>query len=44
MSLTPAQQRALTWLGIAVAIALLLWVLGPSLTPQHHADAGLHQA
>jgi predicted PurR-regulated permease PerM len=33
MSLTPVQQRALTWLGLAVAVVLLLWVLGPSLTP-----------
>ncbi len=33
MTLTSAQQRALTWLVLAVAAALLLWVLGPALTP-----------
>ena len=33
MTLTPAQQRAMTWLGVAVAAALLLWVLGPALAP-----------
>jgi len=33
MTLTTAQQRALTWLALAVAAALLLWVLGPALTP-----------
>jgi len=33
MTLTPAQRRALTWLGVAVGVALLLWVLGPALTP-----------
>ena len=33
MTLTPAQQRALTWLALAVAAALLLWILGSALTP-----------
>ena len=33
MTLTPAQQRALTWLALAVGAVLLLWVLGPALTP-----------
>jgi predicted PurR-regulated permease PerM len=33
MSLTPAQHRALTWLGLAVAAVLMLWVLGSALTP-----------
>ena len=33
MTLTPAQQRTLTWLALAVAAALLLWVLGAALTP-----------
>jgi predicted PurR-regulated permease PerM len=33
MTLTTVQQRALTWLGLAVATALLLWVLGATLTP-----------
>jgi predicted PurR-regulated permease PerM len=33
MTLTPAQQRSLTWLALAVAAALLLWVLGSALTP-----------
>jgi predicted PurR-regulated permease PerM len=33
MTLTPAQLRALTWLALAVAAVLLLWVLGPALTP-----------
>ena len=33
MTLTPPQLRALTWLAMAVAAALLLWVLGPALTP-----------
>jgi len=33
MTLTSAQQRALTWLALGVAAALLLWVLGPALTP-----------
>jgi predicted PurR-regulated permease PerM len=33
MTLTPAQHRALTWLALAAAAALLLWVLGPALMP-----------
>lgn len=33
MSLTPAQRRSLSWLAIAVAIVLLLWLLAPVLTP-----------
>jgi predicted PurR-regulated permease PerM len=33
MTLTPAQHRTLTWLALAVAAALLLWVLGSALTP-----------
>ena len=33
MTLTSAQQRALTWLALAGAAALLLRVLGPALTP-----------
>ena len=33
MTLTNAQQRALTWLALAVAAAWLLWLLGPALTP-----------
>jgi len=33
MTLTSAQQRALTWLALAVGAALLLWVLGSALTP-----------
>ena len=33
MSLTPAQQRALTWLAVAAGAAMLLWVLGPALAP-----------
>jgi predicted PurR-regulated permease PerM len=33
MTLTPAQHRALTWLVLAVAAALLLWLLGAALTP-----------
>ena len=33
MTLTTAQQRALTWLALAVAAALLLRVLGSALTP-----------
>ena len=33
MTLTPVQQRALTWLALAVAALLLLWVLGPALSP-----------
>jgi predicted PurR-regulated permease PerM len=33
MTLTPAQHRTLTWLALAVAAALLLWMLGSALTP-----------
>jgi predicted PurR-regulated permease PerM len=33
MTPTPAQQRALTWLGVAVAAVLLLRLLGTALTP-----------
>jgi predicted PurR-regulated permease PerM len=33
MSFTPAQQRAITWLVLALAAAWLLRVLGPALTP-----------
>ena len=33
MTLTTVQQRALTWLALAVAAVLLLWVLGSALTP-----------
>jgi predicted PurR-regulated permease PerM len=33
MSLTPAQNQALAWLAIAAIAALLLWLLGPVLTP-----------
>jgi predicted PurR-regulated permease PerM len=33
MTLTPVQQRALTWLALAVAALLLLWLLGPALSP-----------
>ena len=33
MTLTTAQQRALTWLALAAGGALLLWVLGSALTP-----------
>jgi predicted PurR-regulated permease PerM len=33
MTLTSAQLRALTWSAMAVGAALLLWVLGPALTP-----------
>ncbi len=33
MKLTPAQTQGLAWLGIAVATAVLLWLLGPVLTP-----------
>ncbi len=33
MTLTPVQHRTLTWLAIAVVAALLLRLLGPSLTP-----------
>ena len=33
MTLTTAQQRALTWLALAVGGVLLLWLLGSALTP-----------
>ena len=33
MTLTNAQQRALTWLALAVAAAFLLWLVGAALTP-----------
>ncbi len=33
MTLTPAQRRSLTWSAIALAAALLLWLLAPVLTP-----------
>jgi predicted PurR-regulated permease PerM len=33
MNLNPAQRRALTWLGLAAGAALVLWLLGPVLTP-----------
>lgn len=33
MTLTPAQHRALTWLGLAVGAVLLLRLLGSALTP-----------
>lgn len=33
MQLTPAQKRTLTWVGIALAGALLLWLLAPVLAP-----------
>ena len=33
MTLTPAQHRALTWLGLGVGAALLLRLLGAALTP-----------
>jgi predicted PurR-regulated permease PerM len=33
MQLTYTQKTALTWLGIATMIVLLLWLLGPVLTP-----------
>ncbi|MBS0435238.1 MAG: AI-2E family transporter, partial [Proteobacteria bacterium] len=33
MTLTPAQRRSLAWAAIAVAAALLLWLLAPVLTP-----------
>ncbi len=33
MTLTTAQQRALTWLALAAAAAFLLWLLGSALTP-----------
>lgn len=33
MPVSPLQKRAATWLGIAVAAAVLLWLLAPVLTP-----------
>lgn len=33
MTLTPAQTHGLAWLGIGVVTALVLWLLGPVLTP-----------
>jgi predicted PurR-regulated permease PerM len=33
MQLTAAQKQALTWLAIALVAALLLWLIGPVLTP-----------
>lgn len=33
MTLTPAQRQTLTWLGLALAFGLLLWLLAPVLTP-----------
>lgn len=33
MRLTPAQKRTLTWLSLAAALALALWLLAPVLTP-----------
>ncbi len=33
MTLTPAQRRGLTWAAIALAAAVLLWLLAPVLTP-----------
>ena len=33
MTLSLVQQRALTWLALAVAALLLLWMLGPALSP-----------
>jgi predicted PurR-regulated permease PerM len=33
MNFTPAQKRSLSWLGIAAAFALIVWLLGPVLTP-----------
>jgi predicted PurR-regulated permease PerM len=33
MTLTPAQHRALTWLGLAAGVVVLLWALGSALTP-----------
>jgi len=33
MTLTPAQHRALTWLGVGLGAALVLRLLGPALTP-----------
>jgi len=33
MTLTTAQQRALTWLALAAGVVALLWLLGSALTP-----------
>jgi predicted PurR-regulated permease PerM len=33
MNFTPAQKQSLSWLGIAAAFALVVWLLGPVLTP-----------
>jgi predicted PurR-regulated permease PerM len=33
MNFTPAQKQSLSWLGIAAAFALIVWLLGPVLTP-----------
>jgi predicted PurR-regulated permease PerM len=33
MNLNPAQKQSLSWLGIALAFALAVWLLGPVLTP-----------
>ena len=33
MTLTPAQRQSLTWIAIAAVALLLLWLLGPVLTP-----------
>jgi predicted PurR-regulated permease PerM len=33
MNLHPAQKQSLSWLGIALAFALAVWLLGPVLTP-----------
>jgi predicted PurR-regulated permease PerM len=47
MNLTPAQRRAVTWLGLAAGAALVLWLLGPVLTPFIVAAVlayGLHPA
>jgi predicted PurR-regulated permease PerM len=33
MTLTPAQRRSLSWIAIALATVLLLWLLAPVLTP-----------
>jgi predicted PurR-regulated permease PerM len=33
MTLTPAQRQTLTWLAIGLGAALVLWMLGPVLTP-----------
>ncbi|MFN0184678.1 MAG: AI-2E family transporter [Aquabacterium sp.] len=33
MSLTAAQRRTLTWTGLALGVALVLWLLAPVLTP-----------